>query len=139
MYADIYPLPKTGAGTWIVNALFSTVGINPIIVVLVIIILTVLLTNIMSNIGAVAILLPIGIAISTEIDGISPLLSAMIIALSAGFAFMLVIATPGNAITYSSGYFSTKDLFKAGSIANIACIIVIFIVAIVYWKGYLNM
>lgn len=132
-------IQKTGAGTWIVNALFSTVGINPIIVVLVIIILTVLLTNIMSNIGAVAILLPIGIAVSTEIPGISPLLSAMIIALSAGFAFMLVIATPGNAITYSSGYFSTKDLFKAGSIANIACIIVIFIIAIIYWKGYLHM
>jgi sodium-dependent dicarboxylate transporter 2/3/5 len=132
-------IQKTGAGTWIVNSLFSTVGINPYIVVIVIIILTVLLTNIMSNIGAVAILLPIGIAISTEIPGISPLFSGMIIALSAGFAFMLVIATPGNAITYSSGYFSTKDLFKAGSIANIACIIVIFIVAIVYWKGFLHM
>ncbi|UCF49161.1 MAG: DASS family sodium-coupled anion symporter [Thermoplasmatales archaeon] len=131
-------IQKTGAGNWIVNALFHTVGINPYLVVIVIIILTVLLTNIMSNIGAVAILLPIGIAISSEIPGISPLLAAMIIALSAGFAFMLVIATPGNAITYSSGYFSTKDLFKAGSIANIACILVIFAIAIVYWIGYLH-
>jgi len=131
-------IQKTGAGTWIVNTLFSTVGINPFIVVLVIIILTILLTNIMSNIGAVAILLPIGIAIATEIKGVSSLLAAMIIALSAGFAFMLVIATPGNAITYSSGYFSTRDLFKAGSIANVACIVVIFIVATVYWMGYLG-
>ncbi len=131
-------IQKTGAGTWIVNALFSTVGINPYLVVLVIIILTVLLTNIMSNIGAVAILLPIGIAISTQIPGISPLLSAMIIALSAGFAFMLVIATPGNAITYSSGYFSTRDLFKTGIIANIACILVIFFVAIIYWMWFLE-
>ncbi len=131
-------IQQTGAGTWIVNTLFSTVGINPYIVVLVIIILTILLTNIMSNIGAVAILLPIGIAIATEIPGISSLLAAMIIALSAGFAFMLVIATPGNAITYSSGYFSTRDLFKAGSMANITCIIVIFIVATAYWMGILG-
>ena len=131
-------IQKTGAGTWIVNTLFSTVGINPYIVILVIIILTILLTNIMSNIGAVAILLPIGIAIATEIPGISPLLAAMLIALSGGFAFMLVIATPGNAITYSSGYFSTRDLFKAGSIANIACLIVIFIIATIYWKGFLS-
>jgi len=131
-------IQQTGAGTWIVNTLFSTVGINPYIVVLVIIILTILLTNIMSNIGAVAILLPIGIAIATEIPGISSLLAAMIIALSAGFAFMLVIATPGNAITYSSGYFSTRDLFKAGSIANITCIMVIFIVATAYWMGILG-
>jgi len=131
-------IQKTGAGTWIVNALFNTVGINPFLVVIVIIILTVLLTNIMSNIGAVAILLPIGIAISTEIEFISPLLSAMIIAVGAGFAFMLVIATPGNAITYSSGYFSTKDLFKAGFISNIACILVIFFIAIVYWMWFLE-
>jgi sodium-dependent dicarboxylate transporter 2/3/5 len=131
-------IQKTGAGTWIVNSLFSSVGVNPYLVVLVLIILTILLTNIMSNIGAVAILLPIGIAVASEIPGISPLLAALIIALCGGFAFMLVIATPGNAITYSSGYFSTKDLFKAGSIANITCIIVIFIIAIVYWKGILN-
>jgi sodium-dependent dicarboxylate transporter 2/3/5 len=132
-------IQKTGAGAWIVHSLFHTVGINPYIVILVIIILTILLTNIMSNIGAVAILLPIGIAISTEIPGISPLLASMVIALSGGLAFMLVIATPGNAITYSSGYFSTKDLFKAGSLANILCILVIFFVATTYWMGYLNL
>jgi len=93
----------------------------------------------MSNIGAVAILLPIGIAISAEIPGISPLFASMIIALSGGLAFMLVIATPGNAITYSSGYFSTRDLFKAGSVSNIVCILVIFTVAVVYWKGILGL
>jgi len=102
------------------------------------IIITILLTNIMSNIGAVAILLPIGLAIATEIPGVSPLLAAMVVALSGGLAFMLIIATPGNAITYSSGYFSTKDLFKAGVIANIICIIVVFLVATVYWIGVLG-
>jgi len=131
-------IQKTGAGSWIVNSLFHSVGINTYIVVLVIIILTILLTNIMSNIGAVAIMLPIGIAIATEIPGISPLLASMIIALSGGLAFMLVIATPGNAITYSSGYFSTKDLFKAGSLSNIACVMVIFFVATTYWMGILG-
>jgi sodium-dependent dicarboxylate transporter 2/3/5 len=90
----------------------------------------------MSNIGAVAILLPIGIAIAPEI-GISTLLVSMLIALSGGLAFMFVIATPGNAITYSSGYYSTKDLLKAGSVANILCILIIFIVAIIYWRGIL--
>jgi sodium-dependent dicarboxylate transporter 2/3/5 len=131
-------IQKTGAGTWIAHILFNVAGVNPYIVILAIIILTILLTNIMSNIGAVAILLPIGLAIATEIPGISPLLASMIIALSGGLAFMLVIATPGNAITYSSGYFSTRDLFKAGSIANIICIVVIFIVATVYWTGVLG-
>ena len=119
--------------------MFQSVGVNIYFVILVIILFTVLLTNIMSNIGAVALLLPIGIAIAPSIPGISPLLASMIIALSGGLAFMLVIATPGNAITYSSGYFSTKDLFKAGVLANIICIVVVFLVATIYWIGILQL
>jgi sodium-dependent dicarboxylate transporter 2/3/5 len=131
-------IQKTGAGGWIANQLFQTAGVNIYVVILVMIILTVLLTNIMSNIGAVALLLPIGLAIAPEI-GINPLFTSMIIALSGGLAFMLVIATPGNAITYSSGYFSTKDLFKAGVLANIICIVIVFLVAVIYWIGILGL
>ena len=130
-------IQETGAGKWIADIIFNMAGFNPYVMILVMIIITILLTNVMSNIGAVAILLPIGIALAPEL-GISPLLASMIIALSGGLAFMLVIATPGNAITYSSGYYSTKDLFKAGSIANILCIVIIFIVATTYWMGVLG-
>ena len=130
---------STDAGNWLSNQLFFLVNNNIYLVILGLIVFTILLTNIMSNIGAVAILLPIGFAIATGIDGISPLLASMLIALSGGLAFMLVIATPGNAITYSSGYFSTRDLLKSGIFANIICIGVMFTVAVVYWVGILNL
>ena len=130
---------ETGAAGWIADIIFNTVGGNPYLAILGLIIFTILLTNVMSNTGAVALLLPIGLAISTEILDISPLLASMTIALSGGLAFMLVIATPGNAITYSSGYFSTRDLFKAGILANILCIAIVFAVAIVYWMGVLHL
>ena len=131
---------ETGAARWIANALFNVIGENPYLIILGLIVITIFLTEMMSNTGAVAMLLPVGFAIATGgISGVSPLLASMIIALSGGLAFMLVIATPGNAITYSSGYFSTRDLFKSGIIANILCIIVVFTVAIVYWKGVLNL
>ena len=132
-------MQKTGAGAWLAHQIFTTFNINIYILILMIIVMTILLTNFMSNIGAVAILLPIGLAVATEIPGISPLLASMTIALSGGLAFILIIATPGNAITYSSGYFSTRDLFKAGILANILCIFVIFFVAIFYWIGVLNL
>jgi len=132
-------MQKTGAGHWIATVLFNNLYGVPIFVILGLIIFTVILTNFMSNTGAVAVLLPIGIAISSEIPGISPLLASFIIALSGGLAFMFVIATPGNAITYSAGYFSTRDLLKAGGLANIVCIIILFVVAIVYWKGVLGL
>ena len=132
-------MQQTGAGSWIAQNLFEMMSGNVLLIIFSLILFTVLLTNVMSNTGAVAVLLPIGFAIANEIPGISPLLSSMIIALSGGLAFIFIIATPGNAITYSSGYFSTKDLFKAGTIANFACIAVLFIIAIVYWKGIIGL
>ena len=132
-------MQRTGAGAWIAHRIFDVVGSHPYLVIFGLIIFTILLTNVMSNVGAVAILLPIGIAISTEIPGVSPLLASMLIALGGGLAFMFVIATPGNAIAYSSGYFSARDLLKSGVIANIICIGVIFLVAIFYWKGVLGL
>ncbi len=132
-------MQKSGAGTWIARQLFELVGHNPYLVILGLIIFTILLTNVMSNVGAVAILLPIGLSLATELPELSPLLASMLIALSGGLAFMFVIATPGNAIAYSSGYFSIRDLLKAGVIANIICIGVIFVIAIIYWKGVLGL
>lgn len=131
-------IQSTGAGAWIADLIFNMVGDNLFVVILMMILVTVLLTNVMSNVGAVAILLPIGIAVAGKI-GFSPLFSSMIIALCGGLAFMLVIGTPGNAITYSSGYFSTRDLFKAGVIANVICIVIVFCVAIFYWIGVLHL
>lgn len=129
---------ETGAGTWIADKIFIIAGVNIYIVILMMIILTVLLTNVMSNIGAVAILLPIGIAVAPT-AGLNPLVSSMIIALSGGLAFMFVVATPGNAIAYSSGYFSIRDLFKAGIFANIICIVIVYLVALLYWIGVLGL
>lgn len=132
-------MQQTGAGHWIAQNLFELMSGNFYLIVFSLILFTILLTNVMSNTGAVAVLLPIGFAIATDIPGISPLFSSMIIALSGGLAFVFIIATPGNAITYSSGYFSTKDLFKAGIIANLICIVIIFVISIVYWDGFLGL
>lgn len=134
-----FGMQKTGAGVWIAHNLFDIAGNNPYLLILGLIVFTIFLTEVMSNTAAVAILLPIGLAIATEIPFISPLLASMLIALSGGLAFMLVIATPGNAITYSAGYFSTRDLFKTGILANSICILIIFTVAIIYWKGVLGL
>ncbi|MBU0496891.1 MAG: DASS family sodium-coupled anion symporter [Candidatus Thermoplasmatota archaeon] len=132
-------METTGAGTWIAHNILAIVGTNPYLVILGLIIITMLLTNIMSNVGAVAVLLPIGIALAEEIPGLNPLLAALIVALSGGLAFIFIIATPGNAITYSSGYFSSRNLFKAGVLANCICLIIIFGVAIFYWQGVLGL
>lgn len=132
-------MEKTGAARWITHGVLNALGAHPYVIILGLIILSIYLTEMMSNTGAVAMLLPIGIGFASNIADVSILLASMIIALSSGLAFMLVIATPGNAITYTSGYFSTRDLVRAGFMANIACIVIIWIIAIVYWKGILGL
>ncbi len=124
---------ETGAAEWLANNLLKLSGDNPVYVIFLLIILTVIFTNVMSNTAAVAMILPIGAGLAQAVGFDSELITSMVIALSGGLAFMLVIATPGNAITYSSGYFSTKDLIRAGTIVNLICILVLFIIAISYW------
>jgi sodium-dependent dicarboxylate transporter 2/3/5 len=125
---------ETGAAEWLAYELLRFSGNEPFIVLLLLIVITVIFTNIMSNIAAVAMILPIGAGLAQVLNFGSPLLVSLVIAHAAGLAFMLVIATPANAITYSAGYYSTKDLIRAGVIVNLICILVLFLIAALYWN-----
>lgn len=131
-------LQETGAAEWLAQNILSIVGENPYAALAVLIIVGFLLTNLMSNTAAVAFLLPIGIGIS-EAVGLSPVVTSFAIALAGGGAFMLIIATPGAAIAYSSGYFSPKHLLKAGFVTSIICMFFLFLLAIFYWQGILGL
>ena len=108
--------------------------VNEYVAFFILILIGMLLTQAMSNTAAVALLLPIGYSISTQFTGISPVILSLGLALSGGGAFMLVISTPAAAISYSSGYFSTKDLLKYGSVAVVTNLIIIYIIAQTYWQ-----
>jgi len=126
-------LEKTGAANWIAHKLLYVAGENEYLLIFILIVVTISLTQIMSNTAAVAMLLPIGYGLTLE-TGLTIELTSFLIGLSGGLAFMFVIATPGYTIAYTAGYFSTRDLFKAGLFANIIAITIIFTVAITYWK-----
>ena len=126
-------LYNTGAADWIALKALGLTGNNPFLVLIMLVIITIFLTNFMSDTAAVAMLLPIGLGMA-EASGLDVIVTSMIIALSGGLAFMLVIATPGNAITYSTGYYSTRDLMKSGSIVTVLCAIILLVIALTYWK-----
>jgi sodium-dependent dicarboxylate transporter 2/3/5 len=124
---------STGAAEWLAISTLNISGNNIVIAIFSLILLTVIFTNIMSNTAAVAMILPIGAGFALALN-ISQILTSMLIALAGGLAFMLVIATPANAITYSGGYYSTKDLMRSGLVANLTCILILFIIALSYWR-----
>jgi solute carrier family 13 (sodium-dependent dicarboxylate transporter), member 2/3/5 len=110
-------------GTWIADQSTFNLGL-----ILLLIVLTVFLSEVMSNVALVQIFIPVifGVADGLHID---PVLLALPVTLAASVGFMLPIATPPNAIVYSSGYIRMKDMLKAGLFLNIVCITVILTAA----------
>ena len=126
-------LYQTGASQWLASKIISVTGTNPYLLLFLLIAITIIITEFMSNTAAVALMLPIGAGFANVVPGLNILVTSVAIALAGGFAFMFVIGTPGNLITYSTGFYSTKDILKAGVVLNIVGMIVIFTVATTLW------
>jgi sodium-dependent dicarboxylate transporter 2/3/5 len=93
------------------------------------IITTVVLSEFLSNVALVQIFVPVIFGIADGLD-INPIFMAMPITLSASIGFMFPIATPPNAIVFSSGYIRMKDMIRAGMLLDVASMTIIFLAAI---------
>ncbi|OOF54481.1 SLC13 family permease [Rodentibacter genomosp. 2] len=82
------------------------------------------LTEFTSNTASAALITPIIISVAQSM-GLPPIALAAIIACGASCAFMLPIATPPNAIVFSTGHVKQIDMAKVGLILNLFCIAVI--------------
>lgn len=111
-------------GAWIAHQSTFSVGL-----ILLLIILTVFLSEVMSNVALVQIFIPVIFGVANGLQ-VNPILLALPVTLAASVGFMLPIATPPNAIVYSSGYIRMKDMMKAGLFLNIVCILVILVASI---------
>jgi solute carrier family 13 (sodium-dependent dicarboxylate transporter), member 2/3/5 len=93
---------------------------------LLVIVAAVFLTELMSNVALVQIFVPVIFGISDGLH-INPILLAMPVTISASMAFMFPISTPPNAVVFSTGYITIKDMAKAGFLLNVVSIIIIWI------------
>ena len=89
-----------------------------------------LLTELTSNTATAATFLPImgGVAVGiglTAAGDINVLLLTIPVALSATCAFMLPVATPPNAIAYSSGYVTMGEMIKGGVWLNVIGLVLV--------------
>lgn len=94
--------------------------------ILLLLVAGVVFSELISNTALVNIFVPVifGIAQGLQID---PILLALPVTLSASIGFMFPIATPPNAIVFSSGYIRMKDMVRAGLLLNVVSIIIIWI------------
>ena len=80
------------------------------------------LTEISSNTGSAAILVPIIMAVALEHNDAFALPMVMGIGIAANCAFMLPVATPPNALAFSTNEVTMKTMMRTGIILNIIAI-----------------
>ena len=85
------------------------------------------LTEVMSNVALVTVLLPVVFGIAGELE-VDALLLTVPVTLAASCAFMMPISTPPNAVVYSSGYVSVKEMLRAGVWVNMISVVVISLI-----------
>jgi sodium-dependent dicarboxylate transporter 2/3/5 len=88
------------------------------------IVVSVGLSELMSNVALVQIFVPVVFGIAAGLH-VNPILLAMPVTLSASIGFMFPIATPPNAIVFSTGYIRIKDMVRAGILLDLVSIVII--------------
>lgn len=83
------------------------------------------LTEITSNLATTAMILPILASVSDAL-GHHPYLLMIPATIAASCAFMLPVATPPNAVVFSSGHLRIPDMMRAGIFMNLISILILF-------------
>jgi sodium-dependent dicarboxylate transporter 2/3/5 len=92
-----------------------------------------LVTNAMANVAAAALILPIVIPMA-QLEGVDPRVLALCMGTATSFAMLLVIGCPPNAIAYSFKEFKAADITRAGLVATPVLLILLIVVAAVWWN-----
>lgn len=111
-------LVTSGLANTIANAVLNLGIENPFWILFLVVGLIVFMTEIMSNTATVAAFLPILSAIALQLN-INPMMILFGATIAASFAFMMPIATPPNAIVFSSQKITIKQMAKAGFWLNL--------------------
>lgn len=117
-------LASSGLVELLGNVLTDSGAIPWFAVIVIIAFASIFFTEGMSNVALVSVLIPISFAVAVPLGG-EPLELAIPLTIAASCAFMLPIATPPNAIVFSSNCITMQQMMRAGFLMNILAAIVI--------------
>ncbi|MDW7694414.1 SLC13 family permease [Flammeovirgaceae bacterium SG7u.111] len=117
---------NSGLADWFALQMAALESYHYAIVLLAIILMVNFFTEITSNVATAAVVLPILASMSQSID-VHPFGLMIGACFAASCAFMLPVATPPNAIVYSSGYLKVGDMIRTGVWLNILTAIILFL------------
>ena len=119
----------TGLALWLGQQLAPLNAWGTAVLVIASVAMVIFLTELTSNLATTATLLPVMGAIAVQ-AGVPPIVLTVPITIAASCAFMLPVATPPNAIVFSTGVISIPQMVRAGVFLNLIGIIIVSIVAL---------
>lgn len=120
----------TGLASWIGEQMTLLNNVSAFVIILGIVTAINFLTEITSNTATATMMLPIMASLAIAV-GIHPYALMVAACLASSCAFMLPVATPPNAIVFSSGFLKMNDMVKAGFGLNLIAIAIIALY--IYW------
>ena len=127
-------LDKTGAATYIAQAIIGAVQITgPLGVLGAIYLVTSLLTEVITNNAAAALAFPIAISAATHVNA-DPMPFVVAVAVGASAAFSTPFGYQTNMIVYGPGGYRFRDFVKVGLPLNIIIMIVALLIIPMVWR-----
>jgi len=120
---------SSGLALWLGEQLSPLGALNLALLIVVATALVIFLTELTSNLATTATFLPVIAAIAVE-TGQDPLVFVIPVTLAASCAFMLPVATPPNAIVFSSGLVSIPKMARAGLLLNVVAVAVLAVMSL---------
>lgn len=120
-------IKKSGLAEAIANFILQIHGIPIIVLITILTASIIILTELSSNTATAAAFLPIIASVAVGL-GVNPLELVIPATIAASCAFMLPVATPPNAIVFSSNQVTIKDMTRAGIWLVVSFVFLIVIV-----------
>ena len=115
---------STGLAAWLGGTLKNLDNVSFIILLFAVSAMVNFLTEVTSNVATASILLPILGSVAIVL-GVHPYALMIAATLSASCAFMLPVATPPNAVVFSTGYIKIGQMVRAGFVLNIISVVIV--------------
>ncbi|MFT0848116.1 SLC13 family permease [Actinomycetaceae bacterium L2_0104] len=123
----------TGLDAWLVGSIgWQTLGAVGVTVVLCMVGLG--FANVMSHSAAANLLVPVAISLAISLDGINTTIIAVAVAIACSLGMSLPISTPPNAIAYSTGTCTVKDMAILGIIIGLASTLLLALAMPPLWE-----
>ncbi|RTZ97581.1 MAG: hypothetical protein DSY90_07070 [Deltaproteobacteria bacterium] len=124
---------QTGTAQWIAGGIIAGLGrlMSPLLLLVVLACLSCAFTMVISNVGACALLVPLGVSIATQI-GMDPRAAIIVVGLGVSNSFILP-TDQVNALYVGPGEYRSRDYVKIGGILSLVYIVILVLMTYFFY------